>query len=338
MERKDFLKHGFGFLGMAVVAPSLLRSSSRSATASATTSCSVTNSETAGPFPTHTPSSLVQTSIVGDRTGVVFTMNITIKNTNANCNALSGALVDVWHCDREGNYSEYGGSGMQATNYTTNHFLRGRQTTDANGLVSFTSVFPGWYSGRATHIHVHVYNAAGTSLLVTQIAFPEGTSSAVNTVNAASSYGYTKGMTGYTYNASDNVFSDGTSNELAASVTGSLTTGYVLTHEIYVAGAVLGIGEIEKTSNQIGQNYPNPVSEYTTIPLVLSSDSKVTLQLFDLTGRNVGKPIQNDFNSGSNSITISKSALNLSSGYYIYKIDVQSDSGTFTTSKKMLVK
>lgn len=170
-----------------------------------------------------------------DRTGVGFTMKITVKNTNASCAVLKDAIVDIWHCDKDGYYSEYGGTSMQSVNYTTVHFLRGRQTTDANGLVTFTSIFPGWYSGRATHIHVHIYNASGTSLLVTQIAFPEGASSAVVLVNAATAKGYTKGMSGYTYNASDNVFSDSVANELAA-VTGSVSEGFVLTHTINVAG------------------------------------------------------------------------------------------------------
>lgn len=123
--------------------------------------------------------------------------------------------------------------GINAT-YTSNHFLRGRQTTDANGLVNFTSIFPGWYSGRATHIHVHVYKADGTSLLVTQIAFPEGSNSAVVLVNASTAKGYTKGMSGYTYNSNDNVFSDGTANEMSA-ITGSVSAGFALTHTIKVS-------------------------------------------------------------------------------------------------------
>jgi protocatechuate 3,4-dioxygenase beta subunit len=122
---------------------------------------------------------------------------------------------------------EYGGTGMQSTNYTGVHFLRGRQTTDSAGVVTFTSIFPGWYSGRATHIHVHVYNASGTSLKVTQIAFPEGTGSAVVTVN-----GYGKGLSGYTYNKSDNVFSDDTAGLEIATVTGSTTAGFALTMTI----------------------------------------------------------------------------------------------------------
>lgn len=250
MKRKDFLR-GLGLVGIGSFAIPIINACSKDNDASETSSdtetatdtgsdsgssgtCSVTPSETAGPFPTISPSSLVKSNIVMDRTGVGFTINITIKNTKVSCAALKGALVDIWHCDKDGYYSEYGGTGMQSVNYTSVHFLRGRQTTDDNGLVTFTSIFPGWYSGRATHIHVHIYNASGTSLLVTQIAFPEGSGSAVALVNASSANGYTKGLSGYTYNASDNVFSDGFSNELAV-VTGSIAEGFVLKHTINVA-------------------------------------------------------------------------------------------------------
>lgn len=244
--RKNFLKK---FLIGASTVPLILEACKKDTVAGSTTttttgttttgsssgSCTVSPVETAGPFPTITPSSLVRSDIRLDRTGVAFTINITIKNKNNSCAALQGAIVDIWHCDKDGYYSEYGGTGMQSVNYTAVHFLRGRQTTDANGLVSFTSIFPGWYSGRATHIHVHVYNAAGTSLLITQIAFPEGSSSAVVAVNASTANGYTKGMTGYTYNAADNVFSDDTTGAEIATVTGSIAAGYVLAHTINVA-------------------------------------------------------------------------------------------------------
>lgn len=250
MKRKDFLR-GLGLVGLGSLTIPVISSCSTDDDTAATTTtgtnsntavgtttsgnCSVTPSETAGPFPTKTPSSLVTANIVSDRTGVAFTINITIKNTNASCAVLEGAIVDIWHCDKDGYYSEYGGTSMQSVNYTSVHFLRGRQVTDANGLVTFSSIFPGWYSGRATHIHVHIYSANGTSLLVTQIAFPEGSDSAVALVNASTANGYTKGLTGYTYNASDNVFSDSTANELA-SVSGSIAEGFVLDHIINVAG------------------------------------------------------------------------------------------------------
>ncbi|RZK82356.1 MAG: intradiol ring-cleavage dioxygenase [Pedobacter sp.] len=183
-------------------------------------SCSIAPTETEGPFPTKVPSTYNRSDITDGRTGYKLTANITI---NASCKPLAGAIVDIWHCDAEGNYSEYGGTGMQSTNYQSVHFLRGRQVTDAAGLVKFTSIFPGWYNGRATHIHVHVYSASGNSLKITQIAFPEGSGSAVGLVN-----GYKKGLSGYTYNANDNVFSDDVLKIEVANVTGSLSDGFVL--------------------------------------------------------------------------------------------------------------
>jgi len=242
MERKDFFKT-LGLAGLALAGLKVLDACSTddgtAATATTNTdlngACTVAPSETEGPFPTHTPSSLVTTDITSDRTGIPLAITITAKNTNDSCNALANAIVDIWHCDKDGNYSEYGGSGMQSTNYTTVHFLRGRQTTNTNGEVSYTSVFPGWYNGRATHIHVHIYNASGNSLLITQIAFPEGSNSAVVQVNASAANGYTKGMSGYTYNASDNVFSDDTAGVEIATVTGSVANGFTLRHTINVS-------------------------------------------------------------------------------------------------------
>ncbi len=237
MERKNFLK---SLLIGAVSTPMIIEACKKTDTdaigttttptgGSSSTSCTVAPTETEGPFPTHSPSSYVRSDITDGKTGYKLTAKITIGNSNKSCAALAGVIVDIWHCDAEGNYSEYGGSGMQSTNYQSVHFLRGRQTTDANGLVTFTSIFPGWYNGRATHIHVHVYNTSGNSLKVTQIAFPEGTGSAVATVN-----GYGKGMSGYTYNKSDNVFSDDSSGIEIASVTGSISAGFVLNMQISV--------------------------------------------------------------------------------------------------------
>ncbi|RZJ71923.1 T9SS type A sorting domain-containing protein [Flavobacterium sp.] len=338
MERKVFLKNSLGFLGMAMLAPEMLKATHLTqASVEEALDCTVTNSETAGPFPTINPSSYATSNIVGDRTGVAFTANIYIKNKNAACAAYQNCIIDIWHCDKDGNYSQYGGTGMQPANYTAYNFLRGRQTTDADGKVTFTSIFPGWYTGRATHIHVHIYTASGTSLLVTQIAFPEGASSAVNAVNAATAYGYTKGMNGYTYNANDNVFSDGVTSEMSA-VSGSLSGGYTLEHTIYVNGPSLGVDDSERQNAVIGQNYPNPFQEATTIPLILESASNVSLTVFDGNGRQTGMLKKFSLNAGANNLNITRSEYSLSSGTYIFTVKVQNAQGTFTQSRKMLVK
>jgi hypothetical protein len=77
----------------------------------------------------------VRSDIADGRTGYKRTIKITVADSASSCAALGGALVDVWHCDAEGNYSEYGGTSMQSTNYTGVHFLRGRQTTNSASLV-----------------------------------------------------------------------------------------------------------------------------------------------------------------------------------------------------------
>ncbi len=192
------------------------------------TSCSVTKSEIPGPFPTRNPTDFMTNNIVSDRTGVPLEVNITIKNAGNNCENLEGVFVDIWQCDKDGYYSEYGAVAAQPVNLTNVHFLRGRQVTSSAGLASWTSIFPGWYSGRAPHIHVHIYSSSGVSLLVTQIAFPKEVCDVVYRQGVYASHGLQD-----TTNERDMVFNDGVSGELAE-ITGSVANGFVLNHTINV--------------------------------------------------------------------------------------------------------
>lgn len=236
MERKEFLKR----LGLStLVTPALMRcqddgvgpapDATDETTATDDGTCTVTPTETAGPFPTKNPSSLVMQNITSDRTGVPLSIKLTIQDFSNGCEPLFGVLVDIWHCDNDGYYSEYGGTGMQSSNFATYHFLRGRQTTNSDGQAGFISIFPGWYSGRAPHIHVHIYDSTGKSLLVTQIAFP---TSVCDVVYTTSSKYYTKGKQD-TSNTGDNIFADSIDHEMCT-ITGSVDAGYELTHRIVV--------------------------------------------------------------------------------------------------------
>jgi protocatechuate 3,4-dioxygenase beta subunit len=71
---------------------------------------------------------------------------------------MSGAMVDIWHCDALGAYSDVTDN-AEGFNTLGREFLRGYQLTDAKGRVSFTTIYPGWYRGRAVHIHFKVRNA-----------------------------------------------------------------------------------------------------------------------------------------------------------------------------------
>ena len=168
--------------------------------------------------------------IKSDRTGLPLDIVITVKDRLTGCTPRESLMVDIWHCDKEGNYSEYGGTGMQNTNYTNLHFLRGRQTTNSNGVVGFYSIFPGWYPGRSPHIHVHIYNASGKSVLVTQIAFPKHTTDAVYGSNPLYS---PRGLQDTT-NENDNVFRDGFETELGELTGAGPTSSLYLTHTIIV--------------------------------------------------------------------------------------------------------
>lgn len=227
MHRKEFLKK-LGFASMIIPLAAACGNESEDPITN-DGACTTSPAETAGPFPTKSPSTLVMQDIRSDRTGIATTATLTIQNKNNGCSALEGAIVDIWHCDNDGYYSEYGGTGMQSVNLTGVHFLRGRQTTDANGKVSFLTIFPGWYSGRAPHIHVHIYDSTGKSLLVTQIAFPTGI---CDTVYTTATQFYTKGKQD-TSNTGDNIFADSLASQLAV-VTGNITDGFALEHTIVV--------------------------------------------------------------------------------------------------------
>jgi protocatechuate 3,4-dioxygenase beta subunit len=224
MKRKDFLKKGFAALGLAAAVPvigSCRKDAATGGTGSAT-SCVTSPAETAGPFPTKNPASFLLKDIRNDRTGTPMTFNVTIQNISNNCAALEGALVDVWHCDKDGNYSEYGSQ-------TAVHYLRGRQTTNSAGVAAFLTIFPGWYSGRAPHIHIEVFNASGKSLLVTQVAFP---TEVCDTVYTTVTDLYKKGKQD-TSNTRDGIFADSLSDELGT-LKGSPSMGYTLEHTVKV--------------------------------------------------------------------------------------------------------
>lgn len=337
MDRKSFLIGGVSLLGAAAVLPRVLATAPKDGNPLAKDGCDTSPMETEGPFPTINPSNFEQVNIVGNRTGVDFEINIKILNTDNDCNPLVGAYVDIWHCDKDGYYSQYGGIPMQTVDYTSENFLRGRQVTNASGDVSFVSIFPGWYTSRATHIHVHIYGPSGNSLLVTQISFPEGSGSAVELVNSATAYGYTKGMSGYTYNAQDNVFSDDTTNSEMCSLSGSVDDGYVLTHEIRVeAGATASVDENELNPSNFSNIYPTPIEAVGHLDVTLKETSQVKLKIFDLKGKLMAISFDDTVYQGTSTISFERGILQ--TGIYLYTIVVESSSGTFEKSGKLMFK
>ena len=142
-------------------------------------------------------------------------------DVSAACAAVPGANVEVWHVDAAGQYSQYG-SRAELT------FLRGIQTTNSTGEVTFTTIYPGWYQGRATHIHVEV-TVAGVSKRVTQIAFPESVNDAVHKSGVYASRG-----TNPIANLADGIFADSLASEIVTPV-GEVSGGYAATFQVAIA-------------------------------------------------------------------------------------------------------
>jgi protocatechuate 3,4-dioxygenase beta subunit len=193
--------------------------SASNATASSNATCAVTPTETAGPFPSL--SDFFRSDIRETKTGTVLTLTIKVVNVNAGCNPVANANVEIWHVDAAGNYSQYGTQSAQT-------FLRGIQTTNASGQVVFTTIYPGWYQGRATHIHAEV-TTFGRSVKVTQIAFPESVN---NTVHGSGVYA-SRGSNPMP-NLADGIFADSLAAELVTP-TGSPTSGYAATFQIGIS-------------------------------------------------------------------------------------------------------
>jgi protocatechuate 3,4-dioxygenase beta subunit len=233
-----------GTTALAACGFAAARGGGSGAAATTTTSSGSTSSgtltetpeETAGPYPgdgSNGANVLTQSGIVrsdirssfGTSTttapGVPLTIRLTVRDTTGA--ALVGYAVYLWHCDRDGRYSLY-----TAPN---ENYLRGVQETGGDGAVTFTSIFPACYDGRWPHIHYELYpslasaTSADNKIGTSQIALPEEVCDAVYAVS-----GYEQSVSNMSRVslATDNVFSDGWTRQLAT-VTGDVAGGYTAT-------------------------------------------------------------------------------------------------------------
>jgi len=216
-----------------------------SGAASSTADLTAVPEETAGPYPGDgsngvqvlTESGIVRSNIrtsfgssTTDPGGVATTIQLTLLDV-ATGQPLQGAAVYLWHCDATGNYSLYS-QGVTGENY-----LRGVQESDADGLVTFLSYYPACYSGRWPHIHYEVYpsldsiTSSSNKIATSQLALTDEANKAVFADSR-----YTASVSNYARVslATDNVFSDGTTNE-TPTITGSVADGYTIAMNVPVS-------------------------------------------------------------------------------------------------------
>lgn len=198
-------------------------------------SCVLIPQETQGPYPLLsilTNSAMNRANITEGKTGVPLTLKLKIVNVGSACGPITNAAVYVWHCDKDGVYSGYSQPGANTVGQT---FMRGIQVTDNNGEVTFTTIYPGWYSGRITHIHFQVYlndNLNVTATATSQVGFPQEITQAVYASSLYAAHGQNTSVTSF---GQDNVFSDGTTYQIA-SISGSVAAGYMASLTVGIQG------------------------------------------------------------------------------------------------------
>ena len=181
------------------------------AVASGAVSCVLTPELTEGPY--YIANERVRRDITEGLPGTPLDLHLTVVDAST-CKPVKGAAVDIWHASALGVYS-----GEQVQNTVGKTFMRGIQPTDAKGVSRFVTVYPGWYRGRAVHIHVKVH-LGGTVVHTGQLFFPDTLTDAVYAKAP-----YTRRPNRDTRNATDSIYRNGGSRSLLTVKTSG--SGYV---------------------------------------------------------------------------------------------------------------
>jgi protocatechuate 3,4-dioxygenase beta subunit len=161
--------------------------------------------------------------------GVPLTLTLYVFDSEKSCAAMQNVQIDIWHCNASGIYSD---ESVESTVGQT--WLRGYQVTDSSGKVQFTTIIPGWYQGRTTHIHLRLRSSydstdnGGTNTM--QLFFDQTLiDTLATTVSPYSSEGKNP-----TTNASDHVYPGEENGTTLLTLAGSTSEGYVGSFNIYL--------------------------------------------------------------------------------------------------------
>jgi protocatechuate 3,4-dioxygenase beta subunit len=209
-----------------------------------TVSCVVTPQQTEGPY--FVDERLHRSDIRSDpsdgsvKEGLPLALEIRVFTTKGNrddCKALENAIVDVWHCDAQGIYSDVMDPGF---NTAGEKFLRGYQVTDENGSVRFITIYPGWYPGRTIHIHFKIRTDSKHEgeyrkpyEFTSQLYFDDAITDKVHAQLPYSNHGRKGSYTRRTRNEEDGIFRQG-GNQLMLNLA-KTTNGYAATFDVGLA-------------------------------------------------------------------------------------------------------
>ncbi len=161
---------GVGAFGARELLDPDAASAGPAAVASGLVSCVLAPEQTDGPY--YVDGAAVRRNVTEGKPGTTLMLRLTVVSAST-CKPIKGASVEIWHCDAGGVYS---GTSQQGTE--SERFLRGVQRTDAKGLAIFRTIYPGWYSGRAVHIHTKVH-VGGNVVHTGQLYFSDAVTDAV---------------------------------------------------------------------------------------------------------------------------------------------------------------
>jgi protocatechuate 3,4-dioxygenase beta subunit len=150
-------------LGLGAWRSSASEGAGPAAVASGAVRCVLTPEQTEGPY--YIANERVRRNITEGRPGTPLTLRLKVVDAST-CRPIKGAAVDIWHADAAGVYSGFGQGAASRT------FMRGIERTDAKGVATFRTVYPGWYQGRTVHIHVKVH-VGGNVVHTGQLYFPD---------------------------------------------------------------------------------------------------------------------------------------------------------------------
>lgn len=312
--------------------------------------CILSPEQMGGPF--YLDPKFERSDIKENLQGLPMKINVKVLGVK-NCEPMPDAVVNIWHCDITGTYSEFGKVNGNPNDASDKTWLKGYQKTDVRGDCSFDTIFPGWYPGRVTHIHfdVHLDFTAGgpidqnpnpSSFAISQMYFPDELLTKVYTnVPEYQSKGDnpTKLMDDLVLGGDMQEARDLMLDVDESDFPNSLTANFVI--GIDKEGIPTNINTIEaKKHFNLKQNFPNPVSQYTNVEFYLEEPGFVTFSVYTIDGELIHQTINKKYPQGNNVMTLRRHIeLNhLSSGTYIYKMAVQNTKGRYHQSKSMILK
>jgi hypothetical protein len=319
MKRGHFLK-SLGGLSLVPFLPTL-----KAQSPPAGSNCVLIPSETPGPFPLDLTSNefFFRQDIREESEGVRLRQRVRIIGAG-NCQPMAGVRVNIWHCDRDGNYSGYG-TEVGLT------YCRGYQITDENGECEFITIVPGWYPGRVTHVHFQVYVSSMYSA-VSQWTWPHA--AVVEAVETHAEL-YPEGPDPLTP-AQDGIFADGYDLQMASLEWDAANEEYVSEFEATVEGeGTVGVGYHEMRTAQVmelGANFPNPFAERTVLPLELIQSATVDLFVLDLNGRVVLERAFGALPAGQHQLEFGQ---DLSPGAYAVQVVATTSTGRFVDVRRI---